>query len=570
MKMSSQQNLFTWLRQFYKQHPRKMLSVLLLTVVTTGIKVAFPILLKYIVDSMQGDFQLSGTQKFIWWQWDFQSFSVQELIWWYLAAGFVHEFFTRALPLSRAYVNMTFAALIRTTYFQQFTAKATAFFQRFDTGDLMTRLTDDIDGQWDRIEWYSCSGIMRPIEAILILGFTLSVMIYYSWELTLWSFLPLPFLVIMLARLQDKLSSYTNAKQQAASASNTVLENCLSGIRVVKSTNSQKEQLERYTNSLDERIKREKKFFIINELVHLLSNIVNHTGTIIVVIVGGYFTMNGRLELGTFLLFMLYLERLIEPIRTLTWFFASSRQIARYAERLYSTEKYSPFESKDVIQASPALEQFHGISFENVSFRYLEKSPLVLDNFSMSIKQGEMVALVGAIGSGKTTVLELIMKSLQATDGTVKINDIDVQNISMDYLSRLVGYVPQQALLVSDTIENNIILGNTTSIAQQDIIVSLQAAQLSKEIERFPQGMQTHIGQRGVTVSGGQKQRLTLARTLARRPQLLLLDDSTSAMDATTEEHFWQDVRRHFPNITVLVATHREATMKFADRIIYL
>ncbi|MFN8358547.1 MAG: ABC transporter ATP-binding protein [Candidatus Kapaibacterium sp.] len=542
--------------RFWRNNKAHMSIVLALTVITIGLKTGFPILLKLIVDQMQGKFDLR---------------SIHSAIWLYFFVGIIHELFSRMLPLSRARMNFRIAEQVRTYYYNVFTKKGYQFFQNYRTGDLLTRLTDDIDGAHDRIAWFGCSGIMRPIEAVLVLGFSLTVMCYYSWELTLWSFLPLPFLVVILSRAQDRLVNYAEAKQEAVSACNNLLETCLSGIRVVKSTQSEADQVAKYQQALDERVQREKDFLRINQLVHLFSMLTNHCGTIIVVIVGSYFTIAKKIDLGTFLLFVLYLERLVEPVWTLCWSWASSKQIMKYSERLSETEEleddyeYFPFRT-NLLKS----EEFTSLVFQDVTFEYpsVENSTLALKPTSFTLHKGEILAVVGEVGAGKTTLLELVAKNLTPTSGRILLNGVDTRRLSSEELALYLGYVRQESVLFSETIIQNIMLGN--SFTESEIHSALETAQLLPEVVRFDSGLESRLGQKGISLSGGQKQRLSIARTLVRAPQLLLLDDCTAAMDAGTESRFWQAFKRKYPDTACIVVTHREQTVKYADKVLNL
>jgi ATP-binding cassette subfamily B protein len=546
-------NLYLWFSRFWRKNVLDMAFVCLMTVIAIAFKIGFPIIVKTIIDTLQGTFQIENAQ---------------QLIWLYLIVGIVHELFARGLMLSRARMNLRFAEQIRTFYYNVFTLKGSRFFTKYRTGDLLTRLTDDIDGSFDRVSWFACSGTMRPIEAIFMLAFTLSVMFYFSWELTLWSFLPLPVLVYITAKTKGKLIRYTDEKQEAASECNSVLENCFSGIRVVKTTASEEEQLRKYHFVLENRIKKEQQFLKINQLVHLFSMLNNHAGTIIVIIVGSYFVIQNKIEIGTFFMFVIYLERLLEPLWTLSWAFASSKQIMRYAERLSQTEHEFDYEQSTSETNQLDKQPFRTLRFENVSFGYEADSTPVIKNLSFDVKQGEILAIVGEVGSGKTTILEIIAQNLRPDNGTIRINDVDIQTISSSELSEFIGYVRQESILFSETIHQNLILGDEFS--EIDIENALNHAQLSAEVQKFEQGLQSKLGQRGLSLSGGQKQRVSISRTLLRNPKLLLLDDCTAAMDAQTESNFWQSFKKYYPNTACIVVTHREQTMQQANRILYL
>ncbi len=540
---------FRWMWQFWRRHKLYMTFLLMFTVFVIAIKTAFPVLLKYIIDKLSGDFAPSEA---------YQMIAI------FVGAAVINEFVFRALPLTRAFMNNTIAAEIRDRFFQIYTRMPLSFFKRFRTGDLLTRLTDDIDGSWDRLGWYICSGVLRPIEAILVLSFTLGVMFHYSFWLTLFTFIPLPFLVLIMAKTEHKMVQYTEVKQKSISDCNNVLDACFSGIKVIKTTNSEEDQKGKYRQVIGERIRKEKDFLKINQIIHFFSMLVNHAGEIIVVLVGSQFVAQEIITLGTFLMFIIYLQRMIDPIWTLSWFYASSKQVFKYIDRLDETEGAFPpikegGEHRDI-------GDFDGLKFENVSFRFPDGEDDVLRDISFSIAPGEKVAIVGRVGSGKTTLLELVQRNLDPTSGDITLNGLPARDIHPGEISSLIGYVRQESVLFSETIRGNLLLGD--SFTEREMENALSTAKMIEEIATFPEGMDTKLGQKGLSLSGGQKQRLSIARTLLRKPLLLLLDDCTAAMDADTEKMFWDNLMDDSP--AVLVVTHRLATAKVADRILVL
>ncbi|MBN1971708.1 MAG: ABC transporter ATP-binding protein [Candidatus Delongbacteria bacterium] len=538
-----------WFWQFWKKEKGHMIGVFLATVITMSIKTGFPLLLKFIIDEMSTDFQPS---------------SVYNLIYIFIIVAIVHEFAVHALPFYRGTLNIIFAAMIRNKYYTIFTENNHSFFKKFRTGDLLTRLTDDVDGNWDRIAWYSCSGILRPVEAILILGFSLSVMFTYSWELSLYSFIPIPFLVLILSKLEDKMVKYTDEKQKSVSACNNVLESCFSGIRVIKTTLSEDDQIKKYKHELENRVSREKDFLKINQLIHFFSMFVNHSGKIIVIFVGSYFVVSEKITIGTLLLFIIYLERMIEPIWTLGYFYASSKQVFRYVDRIIETEKSEKFEFKN---DGVKFDRFKKLKVENLGFTFEDGINGVKD-INFTLNKGETLAVVGSIGSGKTTLLELLSGNITPGTGRIVVNGVNLQEINHESFAKITGYVKQENLLFSDKIVNNLTLGD--SFDENEIFEALENSLVDKEIDKFPNKLETVLGQRGVSVSGGQKQRLSLARALIRKPGLLLMDDVTAAMDAKTETLFWEKFNQKFPDTACIIVTHRMVTARQADKIIVL
>ncbi len=559
---------YRWFLQLWRERKAGMAGVVALTILTTAAKTALPILLVLAIDALAGSVQPDSNDVFTQFLYTLigsntgMSYeqNAMRLVAVYLVFAVITELLTRILPLLRAMMNMNFAARIRDRYYDVFTRRNTAFFRTFRIGDLTSRLTDDIDSQWDRLAWYSCSGIMRPLEAGLILFLTIGAMLMYSWELTLWSFLPLPALVFLLAKTEDRMVRFTDAKQQSVSECYDALESCFSGIRVVKSTMSEDDQLRKYDAVLERRVQREKDFLKINQLLTFISMLVNHSGTIIVIFAGSYLTLENRLTLGQFLLFIMYLQRLVEPLWTLSWFYASSKQVFRYVDRLRETES-DAYAATDTNSGTTG-EVFTSLDIQNISFRYLPESPsATLQHLSLSVRPGEMVAVTGPVGSGKTTLLEIIVNNLQPTEGRILFNGRETRAFT-------VGYIRQETVLFSETIAGNLRLGEEFS--NEELLSVLETSMLAREIERFPQGTETLIGQRGISLSGGQRQRLSIARTLLRRPALLLMDDCTAAMDAETEARFWSAFKRELPDAACIIVTHRMATAQQADRIIVM
>ncbi|MBN2790715.1 MAG: ABC transporter ATP-binding protein [Candidatus Delongbacteria bacterium] len=542
---------FKWFWQFWKQAKKKMILVLFVTMLTIVAKTAFPVFLKYIVDRLGGDYIVD---------------QMHEVILIYLGAAVLHELLAVSLPNFRAYLNILYTVMIRNKYYNSFTKKNEHFFKKFRTGDLLTRLTDDIDGAWDRISWYSCSGVLRPVEAVLVLGFTLGVMFYYSVPLTLYTFIPLPFLVIILSKTEDKMVRYTIAKQKSISDCNNVLEACFSGIRVIKTTQSEDDQIRKYNEVLEERVKREKEFLKINQVIQFFSMLVNNAGIIIVMFIGSVYVVREGITLGTLLLFIIYLQQLVNPIWTISWFYASSKQVFRYVDRLIETETGDDHDMSK--NRTKRVDEFNGISVVNVDFKFDDSENNVLNNISFNLLRGESLAVVGALGSGKSTLLEIIAGNLRPLSGNVTINGIPIDEIENDSLGNIIGYIKQENVLFSETIRKNLELGDEFS--EEEIQQNLKTAIMTDEIDKFPKKMETVLGKRGLSLSGGQKQRLSIARTIIRKPKLLLMDDCTAAMDAHTEKIFWSSFRDNLPDTSCIIVTHRLATALHADKVIVL
>ncbi len=543
---------FKWFYQFWREVKFKMFVILFLTIASVVVKTVYPIFLKYIIDAIEFKEDIS---------------KVYTIIYWFAGFIIIHGAILHILPMFRAHLNVLFAAMIRNRYFVKLTAKNFSFFQKFRTGDLLTRLSSDIDGSWENTAWFSCSGIFRPIESVLVLSFTLGVMFSYSVTLSIASFLPIPFLIFVVAKAENRLMKYADEKQVAISKANNVLENLFSGIRVIKSTMSEQDQIIRYQAAVEDRKLKEKRFLKMNEQFHFFSMLINHLGSVIVIFYGSYQVISGSITLGTLLMFIIYIQRLIEPLWSLSWFYASSIQVFKYVDRLIEIDE------EDVVNRDKdnniKIESFKKIELKKVCFGFNERGKeSILKDISFDINRGEIVAIVGKIGTGKSTLLEIIAGNYPAKSGEVLFNGYKIEKIPLSELYKVLGYVKQENLLFSESIRDNLVLGD--SFSNDEIERSLKLSLMHEELKQFPDGVDTKLGQRGVSLSGGQKQRVSIARSLIRQPEILLLDDITAAMDANTENLFWKGLRRDMKNTACIVVTHRMATAKKADRIIVI
>jgi len=542
---------FKWFWRYWKRTKLVLGLITIFTVITIAAKISYPLLLKLVIDELSKDYQVDHAYK---------------LVFGFLVLSLFREILWEALPLVRATMNSIYTAWMRNDYFQKLTKKTSGFFIKFKTGDLITRLTDDLDGSWVRICWYSCSGIFRPLEAILILSFSLSVMFSYSVKLTFFTFLPLPILVYIMHKLDEKILRYTEEKQKSISKCNNILEACFSGIKVVKTTLSEQYQYHQYQKAIADRIIKEKKFLKVNQLVHLFTMMVNHFGTVVVILVGSFYVGIGEITLGTLLMFLMYLKNLIEPIYTLSFFWASSKQIFQYVERLMDMDETKCNLSDG--ETGEKMDEFNDLEFRNIAFKYEDVSECVLKDVNFKIKKGEKVAIMGAVGSGKTTLLELITRNLIPSSGAIMVNGKNLESIARNSFLKKIGHVRQENILFSESVRRNIVLGD--DFIEASINDAVKTSLLENEIKSFQKGIETLVGSKGSLLSGGQKQRLAIARTIIRKPQLLLMDDCTASMDAQTENDFWKNFNQNHKDCCSIIVTHRISTAKEADRILLI
>jgi ATP-binding cassette subfamily B protein len=266
--------------------------------------------------------------------------------------------------------------------------------------------------------------------------------------------------------------------------------------------------------------------------------------------------------------FIYYVAWLVFPMFDVGQFLVKSRQSAVSIDRLMALEQVAPMVS-DNGNDPVASENGSGLTFENVSFGFAGSERAILDNVSLDIGAGKTIAVVGKVGAGKSWLINTVPRLVDPTGGVIKLNGRDLRRFRLEDLRRLIGYVPQEPVLFSDTLRNNILLGRE-DVDDDAIAWAVEVAQLKDEIDSFPEGIETAVGTRGMMLSGGQKQRLGLARALVGKPQILILDDCTSALDSRTEAALWDRLHEVMPDLTAILITHRPGTLESADQVYVL
>jgi ATP-binding cassette, subfamily B, multidrug efflux pump len=476
--------------------------------------------------------------------------------------GFTATLLYSFVQAHRAWMNTKFEWLFRQGAFEKTLTKGPDFFNKFRVGDLITRMTDDVA---DKLSWFACSGIFRCYEALLTVIFTVTVMASKNITLTLWSAVPLPLLVIIFFKSSSALDHRYETLQKKISKFNDLMEACFSGIRVVKAYVQEAPQKERFRETILDRRKAEISSIKSATVVHSLYMYIWQFAILIVLLVGGLLVIDVKMTSGELIAYIYYVVSLTFSMFDIGQFLVKSRQSAISVDRLEELEKVRPM--VDDSGNIPEIDSVRGhIEINDLGFNFPGSERQVIDNVSCLIKPGERVAFVGRVGSGKSWLINLLPRLVDPVAGSITLDGRDIREFKLDSLRRIFGYVPQEPVLFSDTIRNNIVFGRD-NITDAHIDWAIELSQLKSDIDGFPLGLETKIGTRGMSISGGQKQRLALARALAGRPKILILDDCTSALDAQTEAALWRKLDEALPGMTVILITHRPDTLEGVDRI---
>ncbi len=560
-----------WIFNEYRAHWRMVLFLLFLTVMSTIIAVLFPIVLKYIVDGLVSgleSYQAGKTTLA-----DAQGERNRMLL--MLLAMGLGPVFAGIYPYFRAKMNVTFEMYFREKFFAEVLSKGHRFFLKFRTGDLVTRLTEDIKTWPPGLSWLCCSGIFRAINSASIIFFCLATMMFLNWKLALLACIPLPIVLYIFIKLETSFGDSFKDAQEGMSETNDFLEAAYSGIKIISSFNSQREQTDLFDKLMQKRIGQEMRVDKLWGLYMVFFEFLNYVGEILVLIFGGIMVIRGELTLGAYYAFFSYLGMIIYPLMDIPMMLVTLTQACVSIDRLEDLQEADRAWQQLDTDGSAEIASIESICFDNVSFQHdtlekleADKIPFSFKELSFELRKGEKVAIVGQIGSGKTTLLNLISGVMKPDEGHIMINGTPLSEIKKQSFRDKIGYIQQEPVIFSETIKTNIDFWRN----QPETLIQSCArlAQFDKEVLSFPEGYSEPVGQRGVTLSGGQRQRLSIARALVGRPELLLMDDITASLDAANEKKLWADLTAEYGAITCLIVTHRMATAMMADRIIVL
>ncbi len=437
-----------------------------------------------------------------------------------------------------------------------------AFYRQNNTGDLMNRATEDVS----RVRMYLGPAIMYALNTAVLFVLIIYAMIDVNPKLALYCTLPLPFLVITIYYVNTLIHDRSERIQEQLSGLSAFVQETFSGIRVIKSYVREENIREKFGVESRNYKSHSLALVRVQALFYPLMLLLVGTSTIITLYAGGREVMNGSISSGNIAEFIVYVNQLTFPVTMLGWVTSLIQRAAASQKRINEFLSITP----DIV--SPAAEKrlLKGeIEFRNVSFTYPGTGIEALKNVSFHVKPGELLAIIGKTGSGKTTIADLLLRMYDVTEGVVLVDGIPITELNLaDYRSQT-GIVPQDVFLFSDTISNNISFGLSHRSADR-IAQAAKDAALYPTIMEFPDGFETLTGERGVTLSGGQKQRVSIARALVKDPQLLIFDDCLSAVDTRTEEEILSNLGRIMKGKTSLVIAHRISTIKNADHILVL
>ncbi|OGR44691.1 MAG: hypothetical protein A2X35_05135 [Elusimicrobia bacterium GWA2_61_42] len=538
-----------WLLPHWRRYKWRMLAIVLMGMASAALSAVYPYLIKEIINGL-------GTQ--------ISPAYLRRSIWLILGVGVATNVVSLVAQRNRAYMNMKLEWDFRKETFWHVLGMDQHFYHKFTTGDLVTRLMDDIS---KKISWFACSGVFRFIQAFFTLAGAVTMMLLLNPALAFWVLLPTPFMLALSLIAGRKMHERYDALQKSITLIYDFLETCFTAIKLIKANAKEEAQCAFFTAKADGQREAE----ISSERLHIVFSYFYHSANFLSVsilyLAGGLMVIAGKATVGDLMAFYFYSGMIMGPLRDISEFFVAGTRAGASIKRVDEL-----LQAKSAVKTprapAPVPARIESVEACDVCVLTDKGEPL-LRKITFKARRGQLVAVVGKIGSGKTSLISLLTRLSEFSSGALTVNGLDIRTFSPQELRSRIGLVTQEPFIMTDTVRNNITLGRE-GLGDEALQMALRVAQLKHEVARLPKGLDTQVGTRGVSISGGQKQRVSIARAILARPDLLLFDDATSAMDAQTEEDFWRDFRKELPDAICLIVTHRVKTIAHADFILTL
>ena len=452
---------------------------------------------------------------------------------------------------------------LKNEVFRQYENLSQNFYKQNRTGDLMNRISEDVS----KVRMYVGPAVMYAINTVIRFAIVIVYMYNVSPTLTLYTLLPLPILSYAIFKLSSEINVRSTIFQQYLSKVSSFSQEIFSGIRVIKAYSLEDQHQNNMVSLANESKSKSLNLAKVQSLFAPLMLALIGISNLVVIYFGGLMYIDGTIKsIGTIAEFILYVNMLTWPVASLGWISSMVQEAEASQKRLNEFLKIEP-EIKNKNENKSVIEGF--ISFENVSYTYKDTNIKALQNISFTVQKGETLAILGKTGAGKSTILSLISRMYDVTEGKITIDGNEISSVNLFDLRNSIGIVPQDAFLFSDSIKNNIKFGKEIA-TDKEVHSAAKSAVVHDNIMGFNKQYETVLGERGITLSGGQKQRVSIARAIIKNPPILLFDDCLSAVDTETEEAILNNLNEICKDKTTIIVSHRISSAKNADRIIII
>ncbi|MFD2117969.1 ABC transporter transmembrane domain-containing protein [Paenibacillus yanchengensis] len=542
--------VFMDLKWFFKQEKRPYMVGILLLILVAMLELVPPKIIGIVVDSIK-EGTLTGSLLLKW----MMILTVAGIL------MYVARYFWRVMIFGSAY---KLARQLRDMLYAHFTKMSQTFYQKKRVGDLMAHATNDIQA----IQQTAGAGVLTLVDSLTIGVAVVVVMAAtISWELTLICLIPMPFMAIMTNWYGRLLHQRFSKAQEAFSALNDKTQESITGIKVIKTFGQEKEDVEDFYDKSADVVKKNLAVARVDALYDPTIAIIVGVSFFLSIAFGAKFVIDGRITIGELVSFNAYLGLLVWPMLAFGWLF----NILERGRASYDRIRAILDEPVDVKDRPDALDQVPtgDLAFQIDGFTYPGEQQPVLKQIHFKLRRGETLGIVGKTGAGKTTLLKLLIRESEGFSGDILIGERPIDQYKLERLREAIGYVPQEHFLFSATVAENISFAMPDA-AIEDVHHAAKLAKVDQDILQFTDGYETIVGERGVSLSGGQKQRISIARSLLMQPEVLILDDSLSAVDAKTEEGILASLRETRAGKTTIITAHRLSAIQHADMILVL
>ncbi|WP_243292882.1 ABC transporter transmembrane domain-containing protein [Bacillus sp. FJAT-47783] len=542
--------VFWELMWFFKQEKRAYITGIFLLCIVAALELIPPKVIGIVVDAIKGE-ELTSRGLTMW----MGILAAAALSMYLLRYIWRVLIFGSAVKLSKQ---------LRNRLYEKFTTMTPSFYQRRRIGDLMAHATNDLQA----IQQTAGAGVLTLVDSLAVGGFVMITMATtISWKLTLISLIPMPIMAILTNYYGTLLHKRFSHAQEAFSSLNDKTQESITGIKVIKTFGQEKEDIESFRKQSDDVVQKNISVAKIDSLFNPTISIVVGISFFLAIVFGARYVMEGELTIGELVSFTTYLGLLIWPMLAFGWLFNIVERGRASYDRVSQLLKEQPDvkENEGAISTIPSGD----IQYEIRSFTYPNEQHPVLQNIYFTLKKGETLGIVGKTGAGKTSLLKALLREFPDIDGDIKIGDHSIMDYKLNALRGAFGYVPQDHFLFSSTIKENIAFGRPDA-SDEEIEAAARLAQIHEDIIHFTDGYGTVVGERGVSLSGGQKQRISIARALLMNCEVLMLDDSLSAVDAKTEEQIITSLKENRSGKTTIITAHRLSAIQHANLILVL
>jgi ATP-binding cassette subfamily B protein len=568
--------------RFWRQDWKQFTGLVALTLFYSAISIAYPRIIGYIIDAIQQG--LTDPAHFV-------IGTLRNLVWLLVGARVVGALSEDFRPLAYMIEGARFLWRTRNLVFRSVLDQGFSFSNRYPSGDVQQRLDQDLND----VAQFSAFGIFWPMTSVLTMAFALVILVRMNWLLTVVILVPTVASFFVYVRIGPRVDKWWREWREKISETNNFLESSFSGIRLVKAYTMEERNAARLRRILNERIRSAVRGARLRAAFNSTYGTVAGLGSLAVLVLGGVFAIRGKLSIGEFVAFNAYVDMLVWPMigiaDMITWVWQTGVEERRVRE----LAEFTP-DVKVNTGTRPAAD-FHEVRMTRVGFSYAPVAdqeskgsrdrgiknggtdadqqpaarlcPPALQDIDIVLTPGARIGIAGTVGSGKSTIMRLLVRAAEPTSGEITVNGIPQPEFETRSLRSLFGYAPQEAGLFSDTIRNNIILGRTAPDTEERLREVVRIAQLEPELKAMAKGPEELIGERGLRLSGGQQGRVSIARALFDRPGILLLDDVTASLDAETEQQFIHDVIGYMQGATLVIVSHRLSILAGCD-IVYV